>query len=104
MVDCGLWLMSLKLTKKQRKAISEEMLLLGFNDLGGTKTMTLQEFQHKMDRLHHWAKHGCLDGGCQIERPKGQHTNGGCRCSPRAFSNHLLELAAQLEGMGKHAR
>lgn len=23
----------------------------------------------------------CGDGGCLIERPKGQHTNGGCRCS-----------------------
>ena len=24
---------------------------------------------------------GCSDGGCVIQRPKGQHTNGGCRCS-----------------------
>lgn len=23
---------------------------------------------------------GCGDGGCVIERPRGQHTNGGCRC------------------------
>jgi len=23
---------------------------------------------------------GCGDGNCVIERPKGQHTNGGCRC------------------------
>ena len=24
---------------------------------------------------------GCSDGYCVIQRPKGQHTNGGCRCS-----------------------
>jgi hypothetical protein len=24
---------------------------------------------------------GCGDGGCIIWRPKGMHTNGGCRCS-----------------------
>lgn len=23
---------------------------------------------------------GCGDGYCVIVRPKGQHTNGGCRC------------------------
>lgn len=23
---------------------------------------------------------GCSDGGCVIQRPTGQHTNGGCRC------------------------
>lgn len=23
---------------------------------------------------------GCSDGGCMIDRPKGMHTNGGCRC------------------------
>lgn len=24
---------------------------------------------------------GCGDGNCIIHRPKGMHTNGGCRCS-----------------------
>ena len=24
---------------------------------------------------------GCGDGYCIIEKPKGMHTNGGCRCS-----------------------
>lgn len=24
---------------------------------------------------------GCGDGGCIIVKPKGMHTNGGCRCS-----------------------
>lgn len=23
---------------------------------------------------------GCMDGGCVILQPTGQHTNGGCRC------------------------
>lgn len=23
---------------------------------------------------------GCTDGGCVIVRPKGMHTNGGCKC------------------------
>ena len=24
---------------------------------------------------------GCGDGNCIVLQPKGQHTNGGCRCS-----------------------
>lgn len=24
---------------------------------------------------------GCSDGSCIVIRPKGMHTNGGCRCS-----------------------
>jgi hypothetical protein len=27
-----------------------------------------------------YLNHGCSDGYCVIERQKGQHTNGGCRC------------------------
>ena len=26
---------------------------------------------------------GCGDGGCQFVRPKGMHTNGGCRCKEK---------------------
>ena len=26
-------------------------------------------------------QHGCTDGACIIARPKGMHTNGGCRCA-----------------------
>ncbi len=26
---------------------------------------------------------GCTDGGCLIRRPKGMHTNGGCKCRDR---------------------
>ncbi len=43
---------------------------------------------------------GCTDGGCVVLRPKGMHTNGGCRCCYRMTGerergvNRLL-LAAQ---------
>ena len=63
--------------------------------------MKLSEFQKEMDELHRWAMHGCSDGGCQIERPKGMHTNGGCRCHPRRFSEHLLWLACELDKLGR---
>lgn len=33
---------------------------------------------------HMQAIGGCLDGGCVIVKPKGMHTNGGCRC-PRDY-------------------
>lgn len=26
---------------------------------------------------------GCSDGGCLVVRPKGMHTNGGCKCLDR---------------------
>jgi hypothetical protein len=32
---------------------------------------------------------GCTDGGCVIRKPKGMHTNGGCRC-------HRAQLKAQV--------
>ncbi len=28
---------------------------------------------------------GCGDGGCIVHRPRGQHTNGGCRCNHDAI-------------------
>lgn len=67
-------------------------------------TLSKAEFQAAMARLNQWAQHGCSDGGCLIEKPRGMHTNGGCRCTPRTFSEHLLELAARLDEMGRHAR
>jgi len=66
--------------------------------------MKLEDFQKEMNHLNEWAQHGCCDGSCQIEKPKGMHTNGGCRCSPRAFSDCLLDLASRLESMGKYKR
>ena len=26
---------------------------------------------------------GCGDGGCLVEKPKGMHTNSGCKCGDR---------------------
>ena len=63
--------------------------------------MSLKDFQAEMAKLNNWAQHGCSDGGCQIERPQGMHTNGGCLCSPRKFSEYLLWLACEVE---KHGR
>ncbi len=41
--------------------------------------MTLEQAASKYDEyLHHIG--GCTDGACVIVRPKGMHTNGGCRC------------------------
>jgi hypothetical protein len=66
--------------------------------------LTLKTFQDQMEKLNRWAQHGCMDGGCQIERPTGQHTNGGCNCTPRHFSLALLDLACELEKTGRYAR
>ena len=35
---------------------------------------------------------GCGDGGCDIERPRGQHTNGGCKCLRGMRPDALLRL------------
>jgi hypothetical protein len=35
---------------------------------------------------------GCTDGGCFIAPPKGQHTNGGCRCADRPIIRGRLAL------------
>ena len=66
--------------------------------------MTLEEFQAEMEKLNRWAQHGCSDGGCAIEPPRGMHTNGGCRCTPRDFSETLLHLAAELDRCVKYRR
>jgi hypothetical protein len=44
---------------------------------------------------------GCADGNCVVLRPKGMHTNGGCRCT------HDMDRArergvARLLGMAQH--
>ncbi len=66
--------------------------------------MSLTDFQAEMERLNRWAQHGCTDGGCQIEKPKGMHTNGGCRCNPREFAEYLLWLACEVEKHGRYRR
>lgn len=64
--------------------------------------MTLESFQQEMDKLHTWSKQGCLDGNCQIEKPKGMHTNASCNCNPREFAEHLLWLACEVESAYPH--
>jgi hypothetical protein len=66
--------------------------------------ISLNDFKAEMAKLNRWAQHGCSDGGCQIEKPKGMHTNGGCRCDPRAFSGYLLWLACEVEKHGRYRR
>jgi len=66
--------------------------------------ISLKDFQAEMAKLNGWAQHGCSDGGCQIEKPKGMHTNGGCRCNPREFSEYLLWLACEVEKHGRYRR
>lgn len=36
--------------------------------------------------------HGCRDHGCVVERPTGQATNGGCRCTGQTLRNYIAVL------------
>lgn len=45
--------------------------------------MTLEQAAAEYD-AHMQSIGGCHDGGCVILKPKGMHTNGGCRC-PRDY-------------------
>jgi len=38
---------------------------------------------------------GCSDGGCIVIRPRGMHTNGGCRCSRDSFTMQRVIRAYQ---------
>ena len=35
----------------------------------------------------------CGDGGCIVLKPKGMHTNGGCKCSRDSFRMQKLAYA-----------
>ncbi|MBU9262014.1 hypothetical protein [Burkholderia multivorans] len=37
----------------------------------------------------------CGDGGCVIRKPKGMHTNGGCRCYRDSMKMQRVAYAAQ---------
>ena len=39
---------------------------------------------------------GCSDGGCCIIRPRGQHTNGGCRCARYPENARNVEKALRI--------
>jgi len=66
--------------------------------------ISLKDFQTEIAKLNGWVQHGCSDGGCQIEKPKGMHTNGGCRCNPREFAEYLLWLSCEIEKHGRYRR
>lgn len=55
--------------------------------------VTLQE---QLKQLQLLLEHGCLDGYCEIERTRGQHTNGGCRCW-KEIKRGLLDAAVLSE-------
>lgn len=38
---------------------------------------------------------GCFDGGCLVKRPKGMHTNGGCKCSKNSIAAQRMMYAGQ---------
>jgi hypothetical protein len=66
--------------------------------------MSIEELQKRINSLHHWATVGCGNHGCQIMPPKGMGTNAGCSCTPHAFSEVLLNLAADLAVGGRYAK
>ena len=58
--------------------------------------MTLQELTEKYDAMME-AIGGCGDGNCVVVRPKGMHTNGGCRCyGDRMKAMHVMSRARWL--------
>jgi hypothetical protein len=60
--------------------------------------MTPKElFRDEIESLHYKSKWGCGNAGCSLVKPVGQHTNGGCTCSPRKIAKRLLDLAIELE-------
>ena len=40
---------------------------------------------------------GCGDGGCVVERPKGMHTNGGCRCLMSLHPDERVRVRASFK-------
>lgn len=61
-----------------REAVRAEQAaeLAKFKALAETLAGALEQFDQGCAAIG-----GCSDGYCVIQRPKGQHTNGGCRCS-----------------------
>lgn len=47
---------------------------------------------------------GCSDGACVIIRPKGMHTNGGCRCyHDKIKAQRMMSAGQQLRAaFGPH--
>lgn len=51
-----------------------------------------EEVKSLMKQLGDLAATGCGNGSCQIKKPTGMHTNGGCRCY-REVAELSLRLA-----------
>ena len=56
---------------------AEETTILGepASEKPGTIREVLLKYEERMALIG-----GCYDGHCLVSPPKGQHTNGGCRC------------------------
>lgn len=52
--------------------------------------------QEKLYSLYKQSVYGCGNHGCVIAPPKGQGTNGLCRCTPRHFCTELNRLAYEV--------
>lgn len=68
--------MSQTIQKLQGNQAALEAELAKFKALAETLAGALEQFDQGCAAIG-----GCSDGYCVIQRPKGQHTNGGCRCS-----------------------
>ena len=51
--------------------------------------MTKAEILERYHEIQEKLGGGCSDGYCVIKKPKGMHTNGGCRCLYRGNDEHL---------------
>lgn len=56
----------------------------------GALREALEEYEAQVD-----AAGGCGDGGCVVKRPKGQRTNGGCRCWGAPMKAQRMMMAGQ---------
>ena len=51
--------------------------------------MALDAYELRMQQIG-----GCSDGGCVVVKPKGMHTNGGCKCWKNQHSMQRLARAS----------
>lgn len=86
----------------------EELRVQGTRDNGRYLKMTLRQLETEVRREEIKASgetlseflfkgiEGCLDGNCIIRKPKGMHTNGGCRCMTNFTRSQLTLLGSRL--------
>lgn len=61
---------------------------------------TLADYRKSIGHMHQQAQFGCGNGGRLIHPPQGQHTNAGCKCSPREIARTLRQIADAVEWAG----